>query len=282
MDFKKRFVFHGNAAALGGRIVRPKEIVIHPSCAASLPVTGGRSGSTLEATAFGDFVRFGSARTFAEGLFDDLHQAVEHSHQRLDEHVMTATTTVTAEVKDLVIGTKPALTVKTVRATHVSKSAGGSNETSFHLADETVLEGVAIDGHTLIVNLNREPFQQYGTRAKLVAAADDPKFVQDHGFCFFMRTLLEGRPVPPRGRLVEERGVIHGTLVKEIRWESTPFPGAVIDHHTVVVPDFGRIFFGEILITDSSRRLTMLRVKLGSPTGGDISATDVQNNGGWS
>ena len=33
-------------------------------------------------------------------------------------------------------------------------------------------------------------------------------------------------------------------------------------------PEFGTIFFGEILITASERRLSMIRLQLGSPEGG--------------
>ena len=282
MELTRRFIFRGNAAAAGGHVVRPQDVVIHPSCAASLPVTGGRSGSSLEATNFGDVLRFGGARTFAQGLFDDREQAIEHSHGHIGQHMLTATTTVTAEVTDLVIGSKPALTARAVRGTHVSTSPAGSNEASFRLADETVFDGIAVDGHPLIVEVHHAVFQRYDTRAKLVAAADDPQFVNDHGACFFMKTALAGRPVPPRGRLVEERGVIHATVVRSIQWDGPEYPGAVIDHHTVRVPNFGVIFFGEILITESSRRLTMIRVKLGSPCGGDISVCDLCGNGIWS
>ena len=57
---------------------------------------------------------------------------------------------------------------------------------------------------------------------------------------------------------------------------------AQIDHHSVVVKDFGKIFFGEILITSSSRRLTMMRLELGSDDGGTASGPDVDINGSWS
>ena len=50
----------------------------------------------------------------------------------------------------------------------------------------------------------------------------------------------------------------------------------------VVLPTFGRVFFGELLISEFSRRLTMVRMALGSDAGGSASAGDVETNGGWS
>jgi hypothetical protein len=75
---------------------------------------------------------------------------------------------------------------------------------------------------------------------------------------------------------------MHGTIVKSIRWANQPYPGATIDGHVVTVPEFGRIFFGEVAVQKMSRRLTMMRLELGSPIGGDAAFADVQDNGGWS
>jgi len=69
--------------------------------------------------------------------------------------------------------------------------------------------------------------------------------------------------------------------VKSIKWDGDPFPGAQIDHNTVTIPDFGRVFFGELLISRCERRLTMVRGALGSDSGGDVGGGDVQDNGSW-
>ncbi len=39
--------------------------------ASSLGVSGGRSQAQIEGRSFGDVIRFGSAMTLAEGLYDD-------------------------------------------------------------------------------------------------------------------------------------------------------------------------------------------------------------------
>jgi hypothetical protein len=100
-------------------------------------------------------------------------------------------------------------------------------------------------------------------------------------YCLYMHAEYEGRHVPPAGRVVGCE-YLHATIVKEIRWDGAPFPGARIDHNLVVVPIFGRIYFGELLITASSKRLTMVRMDLGSPAGGSALCASVEDNGGWS
>ena len=80
----RRFVFHGHAAALSGRIVRVGEgakakfvknsFIDLP--AAAIPAAGGRSSATLSSKHLTDavvrsFVRFDSAVVFSEGVFED-------------------------------------------------------------------------------------------------------------------------------------------------------------------------------------------------------------------
>jgi len=282
VEIKRRFVFHGNAAPFGGRLVRPADVVLESSGGSSLPVTGGRWRSRIDSTKFGDVIRIGSASTFVEGLFDDVKRAVEASHGRVHQDTLTATTSVNAEVRDIVVGVKPRLTITRLHAALGSRSPAGSGEPGIRLGDESVVEGAAIDGHKLVVELNAPVFQSYDTHSKLRTAADDPQFVREHGDSLLMKSAFGGRPAPPAGHLNEGRAGIYATIVKSVRWDGEPYPGAQIDHHVVTVPNFGQIFFGEILITAHARRLTMLRLELGSPDGGDAAFAEVDTNGSWS
>jgi hypothetical protein len=282
MDLRRRFIFRGNAAAIGGRIVRPVDLVLDPSIASSLTVVGGRSQSRAGPTRFGDWVSFAAATTSAEGLFDDVKQQIELTHHRVAEDALTTSTRVNADVTGLGVGKKPALAVKRLHAALSAKSPAASGEPPIPVGRDTAIEGAAIDGHGLIVELAVPLFQQYDTRSKLLTAADDPRFVAESGDCLFMKSAIGGAAPPPAGRLFHYCGTTYATIVKSIKWAGDPYPGAKIDHHAVIVPDFGTIFFGELLITDQSRRLTMLRVELGSPVGGTVAAGEVETNGIWS
>jgi hypothetical protein len=282
MDFRRRFIFRGNAAAIGGRIVRPSDTLIESGVASSLTVAGGKSSAHAAATRFGEWVAFGSAATSAEGVFDDVKQHIERTYHRVREDVLTTSTRVHAELTSLIVEGNPKLTVKRLHASMISRSPTGSGEPAIAIGSETTIDGVEIDGHGLTVELAVSLFQKYDTRSKLLAAADDPRFVAESGDCLFMKASFSGTPAPPQGRLVHSCGTTYATIVKSIRWTGEPFPGATIDHHSVIVPNFGKIFFGELLVTDLSRRLTMLRLELGSPVGGDVACAEVESNGTWS
>jgi hypothetical protein len=280
MDLKRRFIFRGTAAAFGGRIVRPKDMVLETSGGSVLTVAGGRSVWSTKDVRFGDSFRVKSAQTFAEGKFDDTRKLIALTHGEVDEESLTTSTVVKAAVKDVVVGQTPQLKVKSVRATLTARSPSGSDEAPIRVEDETGVDGISVDGHELVVEIAHAVFQRFDTRAKLLAAADDPKFVKEHGRHLYMGAAAG--TAPARRRVVREGGYIIGTIVKRIAWKGRPFPGAIIDENSVIVPDFGTIYFGEILINASTRRLTMIRLKLGSPEGGSGTVAEVDTNGTWS
>jgi hypothetical protein len=278
MKIERRFVFRGGAAPVGGRISRPKDLVIEAGGASALTITGGRSRGELGRTRFGGFAAIGSATTFAEGLFDDRQQLRERTHGRVAEESLTTTTTVRAEVRQVLVGASPALRVEQLRAALVTLSPRASGEPSIR-ATELRIAGVDIGGHGLLVDLNTDVFDKYDTKAKLLTAADKPAFIREHGPSLLISPGADGKVSRPA--LVKGDGTIYATVVRQIRWKGKPYPGATIDHHVVDVPNFGRIFFGEIFIGDCGRRLTMLRLQLGSPVGGALAFDEVETNGGW-
>jgi len=283
MELRRRFVFRGNAAAIGGRIVRPADTILDSIVASSLTVAGGRSRARAGPARFGEFVSFAAATTSAEGLFDDLQRQIDFTFGKIPEDALTTSTRVSADVTGLSIGgDKPKLTVKHLHVALNSKSPTASGEPPIVPGSETVIEGAAIDGHPLAIELAVPVFQQYDTRSKLMTAADDPKFVAEFGDCLYMRSATPGMAAPPPGRLQYGCGTIYATIVKSLKWAGDPIDGVTFDQNACIVPEFGKIFFGELLITAVSRRLTMLRVELGSPIGGVVACAEGETNGSWS
>jgi hypothetical protein len=276
MEPQRRFVFRGNAAAYGGRIYRPNDVIIEAKGASSLPVAGGRCVATLAPVRFGEVFRAGRASTLAEGFFDDRRQAVELTNRRVTAESVPSSTLVSAQIEGLAIGRTPKLTIERIQAAVRGRSPSGSREPGI-VCDQTVIKGVAIGGYKLIVELDAEIFRKHDTRSKLVSAADDKRFVKANGAALFMHD-GGGRPA----RLLESCGIIHATIVKELRWAGKPYPGATIDQNSVKVPELGRVFFGELLISYASRRLTMVRLDLGSTDGGFVACADFDVNGTWS
>jgi hypothetical protein len=282
MDHPLRYVFHSHAAAFGGRIVRPKDIVLEAGGASALLVTGGRSVAKLERTQFDEFFTVESANTLAEGSFEDTKALIEVTHRRAQEQTLAAVSRARTEVNGLAIGRKPRLSIGRIRAELTNRSAGHSGQPWFRIGKDTVIDGISIEGFKLVVELNIRPFTQCDTHAKILAAVDDKKFLTKSGESLFMSKRFGGESTPAFRKLVRAGNTVYATIVKSIRWDGKPFPKSEIHDNMVVLPGFGRVFFGELLISEFSRRLTMVRVALGSDAGGSASAGDVESNGGWS
>jgi hypothetical protein len=282
MDHPLRYVFHSHAAAFGGRIVRPKDIVLEAGGASALLVTGGRSVAKLERTQFDEFFTVESANTLAEGSFEDTKALIEVTHRRAQEQTLAAVSRARTEVNGLAIGRKPRLSIGRIRAELTNRSAGHSGQPWFRIGKDTVIDGISIEGFKLVVELNIRPFTQCDTHAKILAAVDDKKFLTKSGESLFMSKRFGGESTPAFRKLVRAGNTVYATIVKSIRWDGKPFPKSEIHDNMVVLPGFGRVFFGELLISEFSRRLTMVRMALGSDAGGSASAGDVESNGGWS
>jgi hypothetical protein len=275
MELRRRFVFRGNASAFGGRFVRPDDVFLEMPGASSLSVVGGRSVSTFTGPAekFKGYLSFESATTFAEGKFDDRAQAIELTYGRVKEETLVTSTRVRAEINKLTVGTEKRLTVGKMVAELLSTSPkGGSREPSIPVG-EVSITGLAIDGFRMRITFNSQAFNEHDTHARVLRGVASPKFVRQYGRQFFVG----------RGGLLKNRRYIHATLATKVEWEGERNPRAeIVGNHMVVVKDFGRIFFGEVIISAGSRRLTLMRLELGSDGGGQAGGPDLDVNGGYS
>jgi hypothetical protein len=282
MADNRRFKFHGHAAALSGRIVRVGEgtkakfvknaFIDLP--AAALPATGGRSSAKLSSKHFTDpvvksFVRFQNATVSSEGVFEDARGHFEATQGKRASNTLTPMTKVSADVRGLDIGLKGyvRMTIKRVRGGFTSKKSMEARESGIQLTQETGFDGNSVTfvdekgkPYVLTVGIAKEVFNTRDTFSALTAA-------------------------PAAAFARSDDGAAHGTVVKPLKWKGREFPGSAFDperSNSVSIPGFGRVFFGEITITPQSRRLTMVRLDLGSPIGGDCACADFMDNGGVS
>lgn len=257
MDIARRFTFHGHACAYSGRLYRPDDITIASPASAALSVAGGLSEASAKRQRFASYLRVGKSFVSTRGQFDDRKRAVAMTHGRLGEDELVSSTVCSAEVHDIVMDDKR-FKVKEVRASLSGASPAKGNEPPIRLG-KTAIKGVSMDGYELTVTLDVKPFQKHDTFDALLKNADRKK-----------------------GPFFDAReGVIYTSIVRELAWAGKAHPDAVIDRHCLYVPGFGRVYFGELFIDRSSRRLTMLRAHLGSPIGLRAGFADVGTNGSW-
>ncbi len=272
MQLTNRFIFNGSAAAFGGHLVRPQNVVLASTGGSALATTGGRSVWRERDIRLGKSFRIRQAETFAEGLADNLQKAVRVTHQRLTPDALTTTTRVSARCRGVEVGGAPPLTrgdepeplmkVADVSCTMVSRSNPPGHESSVVVDSATITPVVfesPIHGvFRLDVTFEIGRFRKADTRAKVLENKDIP---QKHG----------------------DRDMVFSTIVTKLEWQNgRAYPGSKFVHvNAVYIPNLGTFAFGNLIVQTGLRRLTMIQMELGSPTGGSASIGSVETNGSW-
>ncbi len=273
MNYPRRFVFRANASGISAHIRRPEDWILPVQAASSLPVTGGISESKAGPQSLGDYLHFMFAETSAHGDFADKNAAVAITRKEIAPDAVATETTVTATVRGLSIGKR--FVAELAQTGLVSHSpAANATQPSIRLEGNKI-EGVEVDGKPLAITLDEELFCRCDTLDKL-SAAHGQGLAPEHA-----RMFHSPKDAPP-DRLFISGGIAYATLVRKMDWPKGK-PGRLKELGTNAfhLPGFGSVFFGELLISEFSRRLTMIRFQLGSEAGGDVSVAEGETNGSY-
>ncbi len=125
---------------------------------------------------------------------------------------------------------------------------------------EATIEGLVIDGVRFNVTIAADTVTNLATCHDFHHAAMHDKHFKDTQGKRLL-SLWDGED----GRAA--KGCFVYSLVGRIEWDGKLPKGADVseDSHVIVWPDFGKIVLGEMLISHFNRRLTMMRLELGSP-----------------
>jgi len=276
MPITRRFVFRGNASPIGGWISHPRHVIIDSPGASSLTVAGGRSQGSLGRRKFDEFASVRSAETSAQGVFDDRRQVRALVLAGASLEALTTTTTVKVAVDGVAIARDPQLRIAELRATMTGASPRADGGEPSIRPGSIRIAGVSIGGHTLLVDYDTKVFADYGTHTDFRKAAAAPAFASDHPGLFLGSAAAAEQPA-----LSTSGDTIYTAIATNLRWKGARYPDSSIDRNLVVAPGFGKVYFGELLITPFSRRLTLVRAVLGSPDGGEVACAEVETNGSW-
>jgi hypothetical protein len=181
-----------------------------------------------------------------------------------------------AEIKGLVITNKPVV----FEANEISASLVAEHrfdrDSKFSAPSLSFggANGIVLEGSPVTVEFDDQLIDKYPTYSKYEDAfRTKKKFFEAQSQC------MPGLPKRYRfgGKLPRiQGGYIQTSIVKALVWKGTTYPGNML-----AVPDFGRIYFGEILLHEYNRRLTMLRFDLGCDNDGRAGGGEVDPNGVW-
>jgi len=266
------YLYHADALGLGGALVLPVRKEIPSQAACSLPTTGGVSSSRVD-----NFDHAGISFRRAETQVSGMQQG-EGS-----DGVYRTTGSVVMEdlnILNMVMADKVVVKVSSSRR---SDGSDPEIQISGHF------ENLKIDGHPIEVEESsadtlrrfdtfevlQHGFRDANHREEILGSMmgcgvkiepGDPPHLQDiyRGF--------QGQE-----SLLELRGPAIFSLVKKIK------PLSTLNVRTfgpvVVVPRFGTIYLGEVIVSHGSRRVNMLRLELGSERAGSLVAGSVESSG---
>jgi hypothetical protein len=233
------FHFHGEAHALSARFHRPIYFPIEAQASVSLPTIGGHARSRVENFVGDHLVRFTSAHCHVSGSW-------------MNEKVATTHATATIEGLNIL----DFVTAERIVARLTSEHRVGDPEGHF-IALGSSFEGLKIAGHDVKVTLRHELF----VKSKTFGA---------------LRVHLARDREPDKITDITTDRVALCSLAEDIDVE---FPGLEKRGHILTIEHFGEIAIAEVFAAFGTRTLTMLRFRLGSPSGGSGTVTEATTNG---
>ena len=267
----RRHVFHGHASGVAAHIRRPQTRQLPVQGSVSLPVTGGLAESNVQAGKLDKWVSFDSVSTSASGDYVDAAQGVATTRGEIAFDAAPTETKVSSDVRGLVVLDRVHIGRASIGMT--SRSATNGEQPSIRLEGNR-LEDVRIDDSRLKITLAEDFYQENDTHAKL--AKTHAAGLAKHHASLLLPLVEDGDTTKS---FPEAGGKVKCTIVQEIAWDGAPHPTAEIHGHVVRVPNFGKIYFGEMFISGDARRLTMVRFQLGSEDGGEVTVAEGENNG---
>ncbi|HTS65434.1 MAG TPA: hypothetical protein VMH28_25610 [Candidatus Acidoferrales bacterium] len=267
----RRHVFQGHATGVSAHIRRPEKHLLESKGSSALPPTGGHFTSSDGPKSLGKWVSYQSVETSAYGDYADAEQGRKTTLGEVAFDAAPVVTRISSRVQGLDILGR--LRIADLSLGMVSRSAQDSSQPSIQLENNRI-DGVTIDGSKLKIDLAEGFYSQHDTKDKLKAAHD--KGLPEQHARMFLPCKVGEEEVKS---FPEANGAVKCTIVQNVSWDGAPHSDAQIHGHVVVVPGFGKIYFGEMSISADTRRLTLVRCQLGSDDGGEVSAGDGQTNG---
>ena len=271
MKFIPRVLTDGRAVALGGYIHRVNKDIVRetlavPSASSSFGGSSEWKPKTFRSSAVRDGKRVVSCGSAVVKAW--------HDRPRVPAAGSSPEQTVHAQssIERLAVGNRLFLERAGAHLKTVYRSGDGQPTITPLKAQIT---GLVIDGVRFTVSVSTKSIASFGTCDQFHRACQHGEhFHETHG-----KRFLSFRDGQRDGQAAKDCSVY--SLVDRITWKGKLPEGAEVseDSHVIVWPDFGKVILGEMLISDFSRRLTMVRLELGSPIEARLSIADVQSGG---
>jgi hypothetical protein len=270
----RTFLYHAHGVALGGTITAPFKAEIESHAGTTLPIIGGFASAKLDNYRLRDLISYRSAHTYLSGIQND-----EGAH-----------TVATSTIEGLNI--LDMITADAITGRLSSKHMGSGQPEILTLGSSFV--NLKIAGQPVEVDIDNDLFTVHPTYEKLVshfgpqgkpgAKAKNPaKTRYTWGLSSEQPPpqLEKGMLIPTGAASHHGDGVLHTSLVKQVRPVGSNNSEELPYAYAIKIPHVGSVYLGELFVSEDTKRLTMLRVELGSPVAGSLAASTAVSNGRW-
>ena len=242
------FFYHGSALALGGHVSRPYCEVIEPQAAAVLPIVGGHGHARVEDFRYRDLVSFRSATASVSGSPSGPE----------GRQVFNTLASVTIEGLDVA----GVVTADRIVARLVSEHPGDDRDLPI-LPVGTFFENLRIAGVEVVPRPHDVLFGSATLRELGAACEQGSSGILD----------LSGKPfrVPSEG--------VHALTSLYASPSSLAAGCGEAGAWGIQVKGFGTVYLGELVLARGERRLTMIRIEMGSPVRASMALGYVGGNG---
>jgi len=257
-----RFIFHGNAMPFGARIEavngEPHLELVKGPPAAALPVAGGWSLATSTGSNHRDLFKWGATVADCKGeRLGDLHYR----------------TTVISSIADVFAKNDPHVFAADHIEIKVVSDHYEPGEQPRIVPKQISFEGLLLDNKPIKVNFNQDltnfpTFDEFECEYR----------TNRHFFDKYQVCLKQ----PEGGSSFGDRlpRTLGGFVLTSFA-ASVDFDGQTVPGNVLSVEGFGNIYFGEVLMKEDNRRVTMVRLAMGCAAQAQVALGEVDHNGGY-
>ena len=258
---RRTFLYHANAHVLSAQFTRPIQHLVEVQGASSLSSMGGHGRAIVENVGLDHFVSVKRGYSHVSGSEQD----------KDGKKYFTTLVTSVAEGVNLL----DVVTADRIVGRYASSYAFDDPEPEFSFLGSR-FENLQIAGLRITVEINYA-FDQVSTFKKAINGFK--------GHPELGKITMDALETDKSYEDQEIHGAILYTIVDVAKLKSTikelqvSLPAVDCRGYCVVIPKFGRLYLGEILMQRGRRSLTMLRFELGSPSAGGGTLVQLDGNG---
>jgi hypothetical protein len=274
----RTFLYHAHGLALGGTITQPFKGEIESHAATSLPIVGGFASAKMESYRLREIVSYSSAHSYVSGIQteDGTYTVASSTIEGLNIlDVITA---------DAIVGR---LSSKHGESGQPEIITLGSSFVNLKIAGQPVqvdLDNELFTAHPTYEKLVGH-FDLQGKQAKAAAKAKSPakvRYTWGQPNDQPSQQLGKGMLIPTGADSHLANGILHTSLVKQVRPVGSNNSAEELPYaYAIQIPHVGRVYLGELFASADCKRLSMLRVELGSPVAGTLAVAAPVGGGNW-